>query len=199
MDLVLKRIEEIDLEEVKENALLKMEEIKKEIESLKLEAERASRVGDYAKVAEIQYGKLREKEEDLKKLELEMQNHQNELISGLYRHHLEYCFFLKGIFQCFDEIHQLHRRTIANVMQFVATCRRFRIWVVAVPFTIGQRRVLQQPHNTLNDVVNKGEVAQHIAIVVDEEFGIAGKINPGAFQTCFDHYLLVETVSKIGL
>ena len=56
------------------------EAIKKEIESLKLEAERASRVGDYAKVAEIQYGKLREKEEDLKKLELEMQNHQNELI-----------------------------------------------------------------------------------------------------------------------
>ncbi len=55
-------------------------QIKKEIESLKLEAERASRVGDYAKVAEIQYGKLREKEEDLKKLELEMQNHQNELI-----------------------------------------------------------------------------------------------------------------------
>ncbi|RRQ46693.1 ATP-dependent chaperone ClpB [Chryseobacterium sp. SC28] len=54
--------------------------IKKEIESLKLEAERASRVGDYAKVAEIQYGKLREKEEDLKKLELEMQNKQNELI-----------------------------------------------------------------------------------------------------------------------
>lgn len=54
--------------------------IKKDIESLKLEAERASRVGDYAKVAEIQYGKLREKEEDLKKLELEMQNHQNELI-----------------------------------------------------------------------------------------------------------------------
>ncbi len=47
--------------------------IKKEIESLKLEAERASRVGDYAKVAEIQYGKLREKEEDLKKLELGMQ------------------------------------------------------------------------------------------------------------------------------
>lgn len=54
--------------------------IKKEIESLKLEAERASRIGDYAKVAEIQYGKLREKEEELQKLELEMQNHQNELI-----------------------------------------------------------------------------------------------------------------------
>lgn len=55
-------------------------QIKKDIESLKLEAERASRVGDYAKVAEIQYGKLREKDEELKKLELEMQNHQNELI-----------------------------------------------------------------------------------------------------------------------
>ena len=54
--------------------------IKKDIETLKLEAERASRVGDYAKVAEIQYGKIKEKESDLQKLELEMQNHQNELI-----------------------------------------------------------------------------------------------------------------------
>ena len=50
------------------------------IEALKLEAERASRVGDYAKVAEIQYGKLREKEEELQKVELEMQNNLNELI-----------------------------------------------------------------------------------------------------------------------
>ncbi len=54
--------------------------IKKDIEALKLEAERASRVGDYAKVAEIQYGKIKEKEDDLQTLELEMQNHQNELI-----------------------------------------------------------------------------------------------------------------------
>ncbi len=54
--------------------------IKKEIEALKLEAERASRAGDYAKVAEIQYGKIKEKEAELEKLELEMQNHQNELI-----------------------------------------------------------------------------------------------------------------------
>jgi len=55
-------------------------QIKKDIEALKLEAERASRAGDYAKVAEIQYGKIKEKEDALQKLELEMQNHQNELI-----------------------------------------------------------------------------------------------------------------------
>ena len=54
--------------------------IKNDIEALKLEAERASRIGDYAKVAEIQYGKIKENEDDLQKLELEMQNHQNELI-----------------------------------------------------------------------------------------------------------------------
>jgi ATP-dependent Clp protease ATP-binding subunit ClpB len=54
--------------------------IKKDIEALKLEAERASRAGDYAKVAEIQYGKIKEKENDLEKLEIEMQNNQNELI-----------------------------------------------------------------------------------------------------------------------
>ncbi|MDY3345571.1 ATP-dependent chaperone ClpB [Riemerella anatipestifer] len=55
-------------------------QIKKDIEALKLEAERAQRLGDYAKVSEIQYGKLREKEEDLRKIELLMQNNQNELI-----------------------------------------------------------------------------------------------------------------------
>ena len=55
-------------------------QIKKDIESLKLEAERAQRMGDYAKVSEIQYGKLREKEEELHQLELVMQNQQNELV-----------------------------------------------------------------------------------------------------------------------
>lgn len=55
-------------------------QIKKDIESLKLEAERAQRMGDYAKVSEIQYGKLREKEEELQQLELAMQNQQNELV-----------------------------------------------------------------------------------------------------------------------
>lgn len=55
-------------------------QVKKDIEALKLEAEKASRIGDYAKVAEIQYGKLREKEDELQKLELAMQNEENELI-----------------------------------------------------------------------------------------------------------------------
>ncbi|MDO4224296.1 MAG: ATP-dependent chaperone ClpB [Bergeyella zoohelcum] len=55
-------------------------QIKKEIEALKLESEKAQRQGDYAKVSEIQYGKLREKEEELQKLELLMQNEQNELV-----------------------------------------------------------------------------------------------------------------------
>ena len=55
-------------------------QVKKDIEVLKLEAEKASRIGDYAKVAEIQYGKIKEKEDILQKLELEMQNNQNELI-----------------------------------------------------------------------------------------------------------------------
>ena len=55
-------------------------QIKKEIEALKLEYDKATRVGDYAKASEIQYGILKEKEAALEKLELEMQNHQNELI-----------------------------------------------------------------------------------------------------------------------
>lgn len=55
-------------------------QVKKDIETLKLEAEKAQRAGDYAKASEIQYGKLREKEEALQKLELLMQNEENELV-----------------------------------------------------------------------------------------------------------------------
>jgi len=55
-------------------------QVKKDIENLKLEADKASRAGDYAKVAEIRYGKLHKKEELLKKIELEIQNDRNELI-----------------------------------------------------------------------------------------------------------------------
>ena len=55
-------------------------QIKKEIEALKLESERAQRAGDYAKVSEIQYGILREKEEELQALEQTMQSEQNELV-----------------------------------------------------------------------------------------------------------------------
>jgi ATP-dependent Clp protease ATP-binding subunit ClpB len=46
----------------------KIQEVKEKIETLKLEAEQAERAGDYGKVAEIRYGKIREAEESLAKL-----------------------------------------------------------------------------------------------------------------------------------
>lgn len=46
----------------------KIQEVKEKIENLKLEAEQAERAGDYGKVAEIRYGKVREAEETLAKL-----------------------------------------------------------------------------------------------------------------------------------
>jgi ATP-dependent Clp protease ATP-binding subunit ClpB len=45
----------------------KIQDAKSTIEALKMEAERAEREGDYGKVAEIRYGKLKEQEEILKK------------------------------------------------------------------------------------------------------------------------------------
>ena len=54
---------------------------KKHIEDLKLEAERAERDGDYGKVAEIRYGKLKAEEERLTELQKELQkNQENALI-----------------------------------------------------------------------------------------------------------------------
>ncbi|MDB5281334.1 MAG: ATP-dependent chaperone ClpB, partial [Bacteroidota bacterium] len=45
---------------------------KRDIENMKVDAERAEREGDYGKVAEIRYGKLKEAENDIKKFEEEL-------------------------------------------------------------------------------------------------------------------------------
>jgi ATP-dependent Clp protease ATP-binding subunit ClpB len=51
---------------------------KAEIEDYKLEAEKAERDGDYGKVAELRYGKIKEAQEKLEKLQKELQKNQNE-------------------------------------------------------------------------------------------------------------------------
>jgi len=57
-----------------------LQKTKNHIEELKLEAERAERSGDYGKVAEIRYGKIKEKEEILKDLETQSTLNNNQLI-----------------------------------------------------------------------------------------------------------------------
>ena len=52
--------------------------VKTEIEDLKFEAERAEREGDYGKVAEIRYGKMKETQERLDVLQKELAENQNE-------------------------------------------------------------------------------------------------------------------------
>ena len=51
---------------------------KSEIEEYRLEAERAEREGDYGKVAEIRYGKIKEAQERLEKLQQKVAENQNE-------------------------------------------------------------------------------------------------------------------------
>ena len=50
---------------------------KQEIENLKYEAERAEREGDYGKVAEIRYSKLKVLEDDIKQIQAQLNNAQN--------------------------------------------------------------------------------------------------------------------------
>ena len=51
--------------ELEKNLVDEIQKIKNDIESLKLEAEKLERDGDYGRVAEIRYGKLNEKETQL--------------------------------------------------------------------------------------------------------------------------------------
>ncbi len=53
-----------------------IQNIKNNIESFKLEAEQAERDGNYEKVAELRYGKIKDSEEELKKLQTKMAENQ---------------------------------------------------------------------------------------------------------------------------
>lgn len=55
-----------------------VQNIKKSIEEYKLEAERAEREGDFGKVAEIRYGKIKEAQEKLSVLEEQLAQNENE-------------------------------------------------------------------------------------------------------------------------
>ena len=55
----------------------KIQQDKQEMENLKLEAERAEREGDYGKVAEIRYSKLKALEDDIKQIQAQLANAQN--------------------------------------------------------------------------------------------------------------------------
>jgi ATP-dependent Clp protease ATP-binding subunit ClpB len=62
--------------------------IKSNIEAYKLDAERAERDGDYGKVAEIRYGKIKEAQEKLEKLQKEYAENQSE--SSLIKEEVTY-------------------------------------------------------------------------------------------------------------
>lgn len=51
---------------------------KREIESLKLEAEQAERSGDFGRVAEIRYGKIRESEDEIERLKSELAKNKDQ-------------------------------------------------------------------------------------------------------------------------
>ncbi len=55
-----------------------IQNLKSEIEDFRLEAERAEREGDYGKVAEIRYGKIKEAQEKLENLQQRVAENQNE-------------------------------------------------------------------------------------------------------------------------
>ena len=54
-----------------------IQQAKQDIEQFKLEAERAEREGDYGKVAEIRYGKIKEAQERLEKLQLNVEDQKS--------------------------------------------------------------------------------------------------------------------------
>lgn len=79
-----KEIADLKDEETKQKAqwesekslINKIQQDKIDIENLKFEAEKAEREGDYGKVAEIRYGKIKEKENDIKEVQEKLHSMQ---------------------------------------------------------------------------------------------------------------------------
>lgn len=65
-----------------------IQSVKQEIEDFKLEAERAERDGDYGKVAEIRYGKIKEAQENLDALQTQLAENQKD--SSLIKEEVTY-------------------------------------------------------------------------------------------------------------
>ncbi|MDD2930709.1 MAG: ATP-dependent chaperone ClpB [Fermentimonas sp.] len=80
VDLLTRQIEELKAEETEFSAkwksekelINKIQQAKIEIEDAKFEADKAEREGDYGKVAELRYGKIKEKENDIESLQTEL-------------------------------------------------------------------------------------------------------------------------------
>jgi len=64
--------------ENEKSVILSLQQAKEEIESLKLEADQAERSGDFGKVAEIRYGLLAQKENELEDLKIRVANENGE-------------------------------------------------------------------------------------------------------------------------
>lgn len=62
--------------EAEKGLVNKIQQDKQEIENLKFEADKAEREGDYGKVAEIRYGKLKELQDDIKKIQEQLKSTQ---------------------------------------------------------------------------------------------------------------------------
>lgn len=79
-----KEIADLKEEETKQKAqwqsekeqINKIQQNKIDIESLKFEADKAEREGDYGKVAEIRYGKIKQKEEEIKEVQARLKTMQ---------------------------------------------------------------------------------------------------------------------------
>lgn len=84
LELLNKEIANLKEEEKKQKAkwqsekdqINKIQQNKIDIENLKFEADKAEREGDYGKVAEIRYGKLKEKEADIEKIQKKLHEMQ---------------------------------------------------------------------------------------------------------------------------
>ena len=84
LDQLNKEIADLKEEETKQKAqwesekaqINKIQQNKIDIENLKFEADRAEREGDYGKVAEIRYGKIQQKEEEIKQTQEKLKTMQ---------------------------------------------------------------------------------------------------------------------------
>mmetsp|Transcript_59449 Transcript_59449/g.140639 ORF Transcript_59449/g.140639 Transcript_59449/m.140639 type:complete len:306 (+) Transcript_59449:1652-2569(+) len=86
-------------------------------------------------------------------------------IAVLHRHEVLDRLAAHRLLDRLDEAHQLDGRMVADVEHAVGRAGAGRVSRVRVVGRVGRRGAVQHPHDAFGDVVDVGEVADHLAVV----------------------------------
>jgi len=88
-------------------------------------------------------------------------------VARLHREEVFLRRLAEAFFERLDEVQQLDRLVVADVVDLVRSLAGRRIGMIAAPIGVAGRDVVGDSDDPFDDVVHKGEVAAHLPVIED--------------------------------